>query len=137
MQTVAKGAKQDQTGRFTPADVVASLDASWLDEMTCRMWLLLQLHHRGAQCPGCGRPITEAQRLSFSNFKRICCGGCGKYFNGLTGTFLSGVKDVRQVVLQAYLIGIGLSDSVIADQLGVDRKSVWRCRKKFEAMKRG
>lgn len=133
MHSVARDANQDRVG-FLPIDVVRDLDASWLDETTCRMWVLLRLHHGGACCPGCGCPITSDQRLAFSQFKRIVCGSCGKYFTALSGTFLSGIQgDLRQPIMMAYLIGLGLPDSAIADQLGVARSSVWRFRKKFEA----
>lgn len=135
MQTVAKGAKQDAYGRFGTADVVGDLDASWLDEMTCRMWVLLRLHHRGASCPGCGSPIGENQRPAFSAFNRIRCRNCGKYFNALSGTFLSGVKtDLRRVVMMAYLIGLGLPDTMIAKRMGVDRSLVWRYRQRFDGL---
>ncbi len=131
MHMVAKNAKKQ--GAFKPIDVVGALDPGWLDESTCRMWILRQLHQRGACCPGCGTPITPRQRVPFSEFNRIACGSCGKYYNAFSNTFLSGVQgDLRKLVLMAYLIGLGLSDSAIAGHLGVARSSVWRFRKKFE-----
>jgi len=133
MQTVAKAAKTITSGTFAPADVVEALDATWLDETLCRSWVLLRLHHRGAGCPSCGEGITAGQRERFFGLKRIRCAACGKYFNALTGTFLSGSRlDMRRLVLLNFLLGLGLSDSKIAAIIGLDTTNVWRYRKRAE-----
>ena len=89
-------------GTFRPEDVVVDFDATWLDETLCRSWVLLRLHHRGAVCPKCRCGLSSMQRLSFHNLKRVNCHTCGKHYNALTGTFLSGLKiDFRQLVFHA------------------------------------
>lgn len=131
MELIGKVAKQVGKGRFTPEDVALNFDATWLDELTCRSWVMLRLHRSGAGCPGCGAPITPGQRESFFGQKRVKCSACGKYFNARSATFLSGSKlDYRQIVLMNYLIGIGVNDAVIASALNVDRTTVWDYRKR-------
>ena len=135
MEPVGKCATGMEKGTFTPADVVAVFDATWLDEAMCNSWVMLMLHHAGVGCPGCGAGLTEAQRGSFFDQRRVRCAGCGKYFSATSGTFLSGVQiDFRQLVLMFYLIGIGVDDATVAAAVNLDKTTVWRYRKQAGAV---
>lgn len=133
MEPVGKSATRMEKGMFSPADVVADFDATWLDEMLCRSWVMLRIHHAGAGCPECGTGLTPVQRVSFFDQKRIRCSGCGKYYSATTGTFICGMKlDYRQLVMMNYLIGIGVDDAKISAALKVDKTTVWKYRKQIE-----
>jgi len=135
MESVGKSAIRMEKGVFLPADVVRDFDTTWLDEALCRSWVMLRIHHAGAGCPECGTGLTESQRLSFFNQRRVRCSGCGKYFSATTGTFICRTKlDYRQLVLMYFLIGIGVDDEKISTALNVDKTTVWKYRKQIEGM---
>jgi transposase-like protein len=135
MEAVGKCATRMEKGIFLPSDVVKDFDATWLDETLCRSWVMLRLHHDGAGCPSCGKGLTEVQRLSFFEQKRVRCSGCGKYYSATTGTFICRTKlDFRQLVLLYFLVGVGVDDARIASALCVDKTTVWKYRKQIEGM---
>jgi len=44
---------------FGPIDVGRSRIAKFLDDGSCREWVLSRLHPDGPRCPGCGESITS------------------------------------------------------------------------------
>lgn len=135
MDMVENTAKTQNDTLFTPAQVSAVFDATWLDEATCRFWVIHWFHHNGARCPGCGARITDAQRVSFFLMKRVKCAACDRFFNALSGTFLSGTKlSFRQVVLMNLLLGENVSDQRIGGYLKVDRSTVRAYRLRIHAL---
>jgi len=117
---------------FGPIDVGRSRIAKFLDDGSCREWVLSRLHPDGPRCPGCGESITSYPSLrSFRMGARVRCCRCGKYFTALTGTFLSGCHlSFPQVVLMAILIDAGADDARIARLMEVSTEGVrgWRLR---------
>lgn len=117
----------------------AALGPDKLDEAACRLWVLHQLHPEGARCPACGAPVNSGRPLaSWQAMKRVCCNSCGKYFTAATGTILQKMKiSVRQLMLIAWGLCLGLGISHIAGICGVDESTVWHWRVKLECLDGG
>jgi transposase-like protein len=75
----------------------------------------------GVTCPHC-----DTIRRGFDNAQRTCqryqCKACGKRFDDLTGTVLSGHHQPLSVwVLCLYFMGLNLSNQQIAQELDVNK----------------
>ena len=133
-----RGAQNMASGiaaRFSAADAVRVFHANFLDYEFSRLWVLKTLHPDGARCPVCGEFIPEKSRGVFWRCGRVKCWHCGKYFTGLTGTFLSGCQqDFRTIVLLAVLIGLGVPNGKISSIVGMSEDSIRIWRRKFMAL---
>ena len=135
MQNDENAATNQQPGIFDISDVVRDLCIDFINESTCREWILKKLHPAGAYCPGCGVAIPEKSLQRFWMSERVKCCQCEKFFTALTGTFLSGCQlDFREVVLLAILLSPVMPDKTIADILKMSAANVRIWRNKFEAM---
>jgi transposase-like protein len=124
-----QGAKMFRTG------VLSAPVSIFFDEEACREWVLKRLHQDGPRCPGCGDAVPEKFLPRFYEAERLKCGVCGKFFTGLTGTFLSGCQlTFAEVVALAILLSPELTDKKIADVLGMSSANIRIWRLKFDAM---
>ena len=131
VQNMASGV----AARFTAADVVRVFNANFLDYEFSRLWVLKTLHPDGGRCPGCGEIVPEKSRGVFWRCGRVKCRHCGKYFTGLTGTFLSGCQqDFRTIILLAVLIGLGVPSGQISSIVRMSEDSIRIWRRKFMAL---
>lgn len=81
------------------------------------------------KCPHCGSTnIEKVGHASKPYIQKYHCKNCGKYFNDLTGTPLSGTHlSLRTVALIAYLyLKLGLTGEAIRRELGISKKAVQR-----------
>ena len=135
MQNGDNLATTQQPGVFDTSDVVSSLCVDFINESSCRDWVLKRLHPNGACCPGCGVALPEKSLQRFWMADRVKCCQCDKFFTALTGTFLSGCQlDFREVILLAILLSPDITDKIIADVLKMSPANVRIWRAKFEMM---
>ena len=115
-----------------PVELMQTITFGMLNDTACCDWLLQYFHGDGFACPHCDQEITsERQRDAFQGGKRVCCKGCGRWFDHRSGTVLAATTLApRQILLLALLIGAGLSPREIADRLGLHESTVrdWRAR---------
>lgn len=124
-----RGSKMFRTG------VLSAPVSVFFDETACREWVLKRLHQGGPRCPGCGTAVPDKFFPRFYKAERIKCCCCGKFFTGLTGTFLSGCQlTFSEVIALAILLSPELTDRKIADVLGMSAANVRIWRLKFDAM---
>ena len=120
---------------FSPADALRVFCADFLDADRCASVVMQRLHGDSADCPRCGEPLSDARRRTFRAWGRVMCAKCGKWFSASTGTHYAAAKiQPSQLVLMAYLIGIGAEQSVIATAVGVEPETVRYWRLKFQAL---
>ncbi len=129
---------------FTPDDVLREFNSAFLDMEYCRGWVISKLHG-GCKwltdgpvqhCPKCNEIIPDRQMQSFWRGFRIKCYHCGKYFDHLTGTFLSGCHfNFREIVLLSFLLSLEISDKKIAKILNISAETVRIWKRKFAAIK--
>lgn len=118
----------------TPAAALEGFGPDFLDEVRCREWVIRQLHPAAFSCPGCGEAVTGESRVSkFTGGERLSCASCGKKFNALTGTLLSGSHlGYRKLVLLLWLIGQKFSPVQISGLVGIDPTTVRGWKNKLE-----
>lgn len=133
METSKNTATPGSPGYVIPEDVVDEFCAGFLDEKTCRMWILEKLQPRGAYCPKCGRELTGRYKTRYFEAVRIRCPHCSKQFTALTGTMLHGVHmDFREIILLALLLGMDQPARTIADFLGGHKETIRIWRQRFK-----
>lgn len=113
------------------AELVHRFGPGFLSEEACRAWLLEALHPDGARCPQCRAPVSDGQAASYRAGRKVACASCGRWFNAMTGTPLTGSKlDCRQLVLIALCLGLGLETGQAARLARVSPETVraWRGR---------
>jgi len=124
-------------GVFTPADIFSAINADFLGERQCRQFVLESLHSDRAKCPECGSDIAPNLVQSFWEVRRIECGKCGKWFNALTGTFLSGCHfNFQEIVLFAMLISFEVPDKEIARIMRISFESIRLWKLKFKELEK-
>lgn len=115
-----------------PGVVLAGISSEILQPDMCRQVILQHFHQGGAVCPECAAPIlTERAVASFWSGARVCCKGCGKWFDARTGTVLAGTTlGFQEVYLLALLLASGRPVRQIADRLQLHEGTVrdWRDR---------
>jgi transposase-like protein len=128
--------KSISTHLFTSDDVRRDFPADFLDETTCRLWILKRLHPEGPHCPACGLSVHDRFEHRFWMCARLRC-PCGKYYTALTGTFLSGSQfSFAEIILLAMFFSLRVSDGEIADILDISADNVRLWRHKFEGNKK-
>jgi len=107
----------------------------FLNEETCRLWLLNLLHPEGASCPECGKKVDhEKSRVNFWKMNRVACKECGKNFTAMTATAICGVSlDVRKIYMMILLIGMKRTRREIAEMLQVSIETVRQWEKRLDA----
>lgn len=107
-------------------EVFAGFDVEWLNERVCTRWVLDRLMPYGPSCPRCGNPITRSRQTdSWYALRRVRCGQCGRFLTATSGTFLHGAGiDVREYLIIALLVGMGVDVSEIARLLGRSRDTI-------------
>ncbi len=122
----------EYTAKLTPEGVSDGFRAGLLDERKCRAWVFGELHPAGIMCPACGQPVEGEKLDRIYNGDRIAC-ECGKRFNGLTETELSGTQlSMCEIVLLLWFIGQGLCPVRIAEILDVDPTTVRAWKRRFK-----
>jgi len=126
-------------GHFAPSDAAGVFSAEFLDEATCRAWVLRRLHPGDPRCPSCAALIVDATTLrNFWSGRRCVCKSCGSFFTATSGTFLQGVQlGYRKVFLLAVLadfMAAGLNVQRLAGVLGVSPDTVRIWIQKFKAI---
>ena len=114
---------------FTAADVAKIFGPNFLDAEVCRQWILKRLHPAGAFCPCCGSSLAGRQATRFWQDRPVCCTECGKTFTARTGTILAGKNlTYQEIILMAYLMARGDSNTEIAEIIGCNRETIrlWR-----------
>ena len=136
MENVATYRTLENVGIITPAQALQVFGANFLDETTCRDWILKRLYPGGVFCPGCSRQVQNDSRLqSFWNLKRIRCKACGKFFAAGSGTFISGCHmGFDELYLLALLIGLKMCNQDIAGILGKNPETIRLWRARFDAV---
>ena len=121
---------------FIPSDVAMDFDSNFLDEDTCRRWVIATVY-RGQKkaCPVCSAPLTEKGLRRFMLGERVRCPGCGKFFTAFTDTFLQGCHlKLSQVILLAVFLHFGIRHEVIALKVGTTPETVRIWQGKFHAI---
>lgn len=80
----------------------------------------------GVRCPHCESPQVTKRGFDDTQKERqrYCCGGCHRQFDDLTGTVFAGHhQPLRVWILCLYFMGLNLSNSQIAQELGLDPDS--------------
>ncbi|HBG07696.1 MAG: hypothetical protein A2075_09235 [Geobacteraceae bacterium GWC2_58_44] len=97
-----------------------------------------QLHTDGKRCPHCGVEIVDEARLRrWYQVERIKCSSteCGRFYTSTTNTELSGsTLDPRELYLLKCLIEWGVSPTTIITIIPVNKETVGRWVKRFQAM---
>jgi predicted Zn finger-like uncharacterized protein len=121
---------------FSTKQIGQVFNANFLDESTCRRWILEALHPESSiRCPECGSELSESSHNRFWEGKRVRCSNCGKFFTALTGTALSGCHlDFRSVMLLAVFLYYGFRTDLIANKLDISNETVRLWQKKFIAL---
>lgn len=123
-------------GVFTTSTVLKEISPSLLNPRSCRLWIIRQLHPRGAFCPSCHKPVSERSLPKFLNNEKVKCSECGKFFTALTGTFIAGTHmDFAEIFFLSLCLEIGLSAKSIADRMGLDPDTVRLWRDRFRLIK--
>ena len=126
-----KGITGGPAGYLTPQEASSAFRAGFLDESTCRSWILSRLHPKGPICPGCEHLLHEKYQDRFWQNERIKCPLCGKWFTALTDTIFQGTHmGFREILLLAVFLGLNLPAKYIAGILDIDGETVrlWRCK---------
>ncbi len=122
---------------FLPAIAVQEFSADFLDESSCRSWIIQKLHQGNLSCAHCGAGVKSSALTRFQEGKKIKCHACGSYITVLSGTFLNGAHmNFRSVVLLSFLSGLNLSQKYIADHLGCSPENVRLWNMKFKAVQK-
>ncbi|MBA2881816.1 hypothetical protein HNR65_002147 [Desulfosalsimonas propionicica] len=114
---------------FTATDVAKIFGPNFLDADVCRQWILRRLHPDGAFCPCCGSGLTGTALGRFWQSRTVTCRSCGRDFTARTGTILAGKNlSYQEIVLMAWLMARGDSNSEISEIIGCNRETVrlWR-----------
>ena len=115
--------------RLTPAQqekVLAKLQGQRSEGLVTR----LVSERVPAACPHCaGGPLVRHGQSGGA--QRFRCRDCGKTFNPLTGTALSGLRHRDRWLQQAEVMDAGLSVRKAAARLGVHRTTAFRWRHRF------
>lgn len=126
-----------QISIFTPDQVAAAFDDSFLDLVTCRQWLFERIHEKhGAGCPFCNTTVNPGKAtITFWVGGRVCCSGCKKYFTARTNTILAGTDlEDSTIFCLAVLLGLGMTEKEVAERLDLDRGTVRQWREKLTAL---
>lgn len=116
----------------TPAAAVAFFNPGLLNEQEIRRWLFRQFHDTAA-CPRCRHEPLNAAAASFWQGGRVCCKGCGCWYQATTGTPLAGLKlSMTQIFLVLAGIGLNLDNRTIAGIVGTTQGTVRDFRKRTE-----
>jgi hypothetical protein len=117
-------------------NVRTDFTSNFLEESSCRTWVLNVLHPNGIFCPKCKTEITDNSRKSrFWLNQRITCPKCAKLFSALTDTYLSGSHlDFNQIVLLSLLLAFGIPFPEIARMIGQDPETVRLYNRKFTVL---
>lgn len=103
-----------------------------LQTQSARDGVMEVLHQRPSPsvCPRCQgtRVVRNGQAHGLQRFK---CRGCGRTFNGLTGTPLAGLRHREKWLEQAQVLEEGVSVRKAAARLGVHRTTAFRWRHRF------
>jgi len=127
MNTITDDIKTAITG-----EILHHFGVGFLDESSCREWVILFLYRDGIVCPGCGIAVQDRNLRRFWLGKRIRCHRCGKFFTALTGTFLSGIHlDFRRIVLLLLFVALGMDNTFIARRLNCSPETVRLWKKKL------
>ena len=123
-------------GNFLVDEAAAAFGANFLDEDTCRRWILASIYRdRAISCPECSAPLTEKGLQRFRQAERVRCPACGKFFTAYTDTFLQGCHlTTRQIMLLAVFLHFGIHPEIIATKVGVSTETVRLWQKKFRAI---
>lgn len=115
-----------------PGAAASALSMGFLDEGSCRAWLLGRFHGTRAFCPGCGVELSGVPGRNFWDGRRVKCPDCGKGFSAVTGTVMSGAAlSFRKVFLLAALLGMGLENRDIAARVECSSENVRLWRRRF------
>lgn len=107
-----------------------------LDDIKCYEVLRGLRWPEGVTCPGCqsscvskqGRDTTQPARQKYR------CGGCGYYFDDLTGTiFACRHQPLCAWIGCLYLMGLNLSNRQIAQELGLNEDDTQRMTEQLRA----
>jgi hypothetical protein len=133
-----KNIEMPRTHVFIPSDVARDFRADFLDEATCRRWILTTIHGDGEnQCPECHITLNGKALQRFWEGKRICCRACGKYFTALTRTFLAGCHmSFSEIILFAVFLHFRISAREIARILRISPETVRLWEIKYRALER-
>ena len=103
-------------------------------------WMIDQFHSDGKRCPHCGVEIADEARLQrWYRGERIKCSstGCGRFYTSLTNTVLSGsTLDPRELFLLKCLLEWGVAAGTIVTIIPINKETVERWKKRFQAMER-
>jgi len=100
-----------------------------LDDIKCYETVRQLRWPDGVRCPHCGaaevtkqgRDTTQPARQKYR------CAGCHRYFDDLTGTVLAGHhQPLRVWILCLYFMGLNLSNTQIAQELGLNADDAQR-----------
>ncbi len=117
---------------FAVSEVAAIFGPNFLDDEVCRQWILKRLHPAGAFCPSCGSGMQGRASDRFWQGRPVTCAGCDKDFTARTGTILAGKNlSYREIILVAYLMARGDSNTDIAETVGCNRETVRLWRQQF------
>lgn len=137
VEKIALDESKNLYGVFTPADVFFAFDANFLDDHSCRQWIIEKLHPGNKKCPACGNEVLKSLLPSFWKGKRVKCWSCGKYFTAITGTFLSGCHfTYKEFLLLTYMMSAGIDDKDIARASQISSESVRLWRLKFRELEK-
>ena len=138
LENTASYKRRTAAGNFDLHEVALSFNADFLDEESCRRWILDNIYHeKDFSCPQCSAPLTVKGLLRFRTAERVRCHACGKFFTALTGTFLQGCHlTFRQIILLAVFLYFGIRHTVIAGKVGISEETVRLWQKKFQAIKK-
>lgn len=97
-----------------------------LNEETCRLWILKEVHPKGAMCPNCGAAVTKGKALTtWENMGRVSCRSCFKCFTATTGTVLHGSKlDMQTLYALALLLSFEVPHAQVAQTLKISYNTV-------------
>lgn len=127
-----KGILGGPAGYLTPQGASMAFGAGFLDEGTCRAWILGQLHREGPRCHGCRQALPDKHHDRYWQNERIRCPLCGKWFTALTGTMFHGSHmSFSEITLLAVFLGINQPAKYIAKILGLNEETIRQWRYKF------
>ncbi len=99
-----------------------------LDDVKCYDTVRQLRWPDGVRCPHCGAAaITQQGRDTTQPARKYRCERCQRHFDDLTGTVLAGHhQPLRVWILCLYFMGLNLSNTQIAQELGVNPNDVQR-----------
>ena len=119
--------------QFTAEAAASAFCAGFLDEKSCREWVLTTIHDLKPACPRCGSAVAPHLLDRFWDNKRVRCPGCRNLIEATTGTFLTGTRlTFSKVMILAVLIALQVPASDTARIAGVDLETVRQWRLRFE-----